>query len=156
MARKLREPIPLGPFSKFLEDLVQAGSVQRACEVLGWVGGHPDAGARRLYRYRYQRNETNRGGKLGKKGPLVVIPMLHVERSLVEDALHHAGVDFKVVYPPERFPALFEDIPLEPEVFCATCQDSCSPIKSVCPFCEGTFFLPLTPARYDYARRKAA
>jgi hypothetical protein len=156
MARKLREPIPLGPFQKFIEDLVQLKGVLPTCEDLGWVGGHPDAGSRRLYRYRYARNESQRGGKNGKKGPTVVLELKFVERSLVEDALHHAHVDFKDVYPPERFPALYEDIPLEPEVFCANCQDSCSPINGVCGWCEGTFFLPLTPERWDYARRKAA
>jgi hypothetical protein len=154
--RIIKEPIPLGPFQKFLEDMIQGSNVKAVCEQLGWTRGHEDSAQRRLYRYRYARSETNRGGKDGKRGPLVVLPMQVVERAVVEDALHHAGVEFEDLYPRERFPALYEDIPLEPEVFCVNCQDSCSPINGVCGWCEGTFFLPLTPERWADARRKAA
>jgi hypothetical protein len=61
---------------------------------------------------------------------------------VVEDALHHAGVLFEDVYPPEMYPALYEDIPLEAEEWCPGCQDHCTPIKAACPWCEWSFVVP--------------
>jgi hypothetical protein len=137
----IQDPIPSGPFQRWLNDRAAESSAPRVVALIGWDDTTEDAGLRRLYRYRHARSETNRGGRAGKKGKACVLPATHFERSVVEDALDHAGVELSDIYPPERYPALYEDIPLEPEAFCANCQDTCTPIYGECPWCEGTLLV---------------
>lgn len=143
MTYRIKEPIPSGPFMRWLNDRIAESDVNTVCDRLGWQTLSRDAGARRMYRYRYGRSETRRGrlSSEGRKGRAVVLPATHFERSIVEDALHHAGVRLEDVYSRELYPALFEDIPLEAEMFCANCQDTCTPIRSTCPWCEGTILI---------------
>lgn len=136
---RIKEPIPAGPFMRWINDRVNATSIETVCEQIGWDTQSRDAGPRRLYRYRYGRSETNRGGSKGKRGLAVVVPATHYERSVVEDALHHAGVWLEDVYPRDLYPALYEDIPLEPEAWCPGCQAHCTPIYSECPWCNWSF-----------------
>lgn len=133
----LSDPIPSGPFQRWLNDLIAESTAQAVVERIGWTTLSDDAGLRRLYRYRYGRCETHRGGKNKRKGNAVVVPATHFSRAAVEDALHFAGALLEDVYPPEMYPALYEDIPLEPEMFCANCQDTCTPIRGICPWCDG-------------------
>lgn len=127
MARNGVETVPIGPFMVWLNNEVARTSLARVCKRVGWMG---DSGQRRMYRYRRGMMESRRNGRR------VVAQTAGFERAVVEDALHRAGVLFEEVYPPERFPALFDDIPLEPEAFCANCQDTCTPIRGECPFCD--------------------
>jgi hypothetical protein len=147
--------IPSGPFAAWLNTLVdvrlrgkpfpemkssQDSALKELCDLLVWVNWEAkdpyDAGLRRLYRYRRQLTETNTGTKNYVKGPRVVKHCDAYDRRVVEDGLHHAGVGLEELYPPERFPALYEDIPLEAEAWCPNCQDSCSPIRGFCPWCD--------------------
>lgn len=136
MAATIRDPIPSNPFMRWLNDRIAESSMPIVAELIGWDGQSPESGCRRLYRYRYGRSETNRGGKDGRKGKACVVPQTHFERAVVENALHHAGWELTDVYPAEMYPALYEDIPLEPETWCPGCQDSCSPIYGECPWCS--------------------
>jgi hypothetical protein len=134
---KIKDPIPSGPFMRWLNDRIAETSMPQVVELIGWNQADTyDAGLRRLYRYRHGRSETNRGGRAGKKGKSCVVPATHFDRPVVEDALNHAGVDLSDIYAPERYPALYEDIPLEPEAWCPSCRESCTPIYGVCPWCE--------------------
>jgi hypothetical protein len=135
----IKDPIPSGPFQRWLNDRAAESSAPQVVALVGWDDPSEDAGLRRLYRYRHARSETNRGGSNGRKGKRCVVHSPHFERAVVEDALDHAGVDLADVYPREMYPALFEDIPLEEEQWCPSCQDSCTPIYGVCPFCEWSF-----------------
>jgi hypothetical protein len=147
--------VPSGPFAAWLNTLVddrtrgqlfpmmkssQDSVLKEVVDLLGWVNWDAkdpyDAGLRRMYRYRRQLTESNTGTKNGVKGPRIVKHNDSYERKVVEDAVHHAGANLEDLYPPERFPALYEDIPLEPEAWCPNCQDSCSPIHGFCPWCD--------------------
>lgn len=147
MGRKMVEPIPPRPFQQLIEDLVAKGYTTEELVIkFGWDDGmKPESGLRKLYRYRYGRTESARGRKqhLGINGEYKVLRMVAYERGVVEEALFNADIQFEDVYKPELYPALYEDIPLEDEMFCAGCQDHCTPIRGVCPWCDGTILIPV-------------
>jgi hypothetical protein len=175
MARNTAEDkiVPSGPFAAWLNTYVadrlrgqlfpdmkstQDSILKGLCELLGWVNWDAkdpfDAGLRRVYRYRRQISESNTGTLKYVRGPRIVKHVEFYDRHVVEDALHHAGVPFEDLYPRGLYPALYVDIPLEPEMFCAGCQDHCTPIHGVCPWCEGTILIPNVP-RVDEMKKAA-
>lgn len=54
-------------------------------------------------------------------------------RCSVEDMLHRAGEDFDTVYPEYQYE---RDVALEPEVWCARCQEITTPLEGRCLWCE--------------------
>lgn len=61
------------------------------------------------------------------------IPTDTINRTSVEDMLHHAGISFYDVYP--AF-AHEQDIELEDDAWCRGCAEWTTPICSVCPWCD--------------------
>lgn len=132
MARKKRvfqskhEWIDPRPFADWLNDRVAKyeaddkytsaspalGPLRRLCRELGW--GDSDNACRKLYRYRRQLTDTKAGGLRVTK------PAKGVSRTVVEDALHHAGVEFYDVYP--EFARERSGAP-DPEAWCPSCQE---------------------------------
>ena len=147
MRKRHEEVVPSLPFAEWLNRRVseheadaargygpdEYGPIIRMCIELGW--SPTDAAARRLYRMRYMISETSRGRKSrrGEKGVRVLGVADWYTRSVVEEALFHAGVPFGELYP-EIVAA--EDLVLEPEAWCPGCRESRSPINGQCPFCE--------------------
>lgn len=125
--KPVHERVPAGPFAEWLNErfarfLVEAGGslsdvppgrgpAQRLCEEIGW--GYAEVAARRLYRYRRCLTDTKANGRR------IVKEAETVRRSLVEDALHAAGVDFYDVYPDYAHERCGDP---EPEAWCPSCQ----------------------------------
>jgi hypothetical protein len=132
---KNTEYVRAQPFSAWLSDRYEfhlqgrpswAGdAMTRLLAEIGWPTN--EAGARRLYRYRYGLMS---GSRNGVKGPRKTD---WFERDVVEDALHMAGVSIYALYPElghER------DVELEPDTWCPGCQDHVTPIRGECPWCS--------------------
>jgi hypothetical protein len=164
MPRKVKEPVPAGPFQRHIENRVAYFAsigeepTMSVCREFGWsTTEHPESGLRRLYRFRYGKSDSRRGRKNGSPGVPVKMEWSVYERAVVEDALHCSGFGLEDLYPRELYPALYvdDDIPLEDEMFCAGCQDHCTPIRGECPWCDGTILIPNVP-RVDVEQKKAA
>lgn len=88
------------------------GPAGRICDDFGW--GYTENSQRRLYRYRYQITDTK------VNGLRVVKKAQGISRTVVEDALHAAGIDFYDLYPEY---AHERSGPLAPEAWCPSCQE---------------------------------
>lgn len=138
-AKRLREPIDFRPFLVWcvLRERAITREIDRSTlqirgdkgnnshsaarpdspsgRLLDEIGWDRESGARRLFRW---CNEPSTSGQ--------------VERAVIEDALHHAGVDFYDVYPD-----------LEPDVtslrdgYCLACRDDVTTADGRCPWCDG-------------------
>lgn len=89
--------------------------------LLDEIGWDREAGERRLFRW---CNEPTVSGV--------------VERAVIEDALHHARVDFYDVYPD-----LEPDVGVLRDGYCLACARETTTTDGNCPWCEG----PLEPGR---------
>lgn len=124
--------IPAAPFVEFLNarfaDLERSengSSAEALAEQLGW--GASEAGVRRLNRH---RNGLRAGSDDGAKGdfPTDTYPL-----AIVQDALEQIGQPIAELYPQL---AAAEEVSLEAEVHCATCDEQTTPIEGICPWCE--------------------
>jgi len=133
---RLREPIPIEPFLTWLalrereigreidRSNLQisaskrtgsntAARPQRATDQLLYeIGWEPAMGERKLFRWINDEHRT------------------HIERAVVEDALHHAGVELYDIYPDLEPPGQGRD------AYCPTCRADVYATDSGCPWCE--------------------
>jgi hypothetical protein len=97
-----KDPIPAWPFAEWLTSRVafwlprvggsgQDAALRHVAGECGWTG---DSGLRMLYRFRYQQRSTST--PLGARGRFKKTDVYTTTfpRETVEEALHHAGVDF--------------------------------------------------------------
>jgi hypothetical protein len=97
-----KDPIPAWPFAEWLTSRVafwlprvggsgQDAALRHVAGECGWMG---DSGLRMLYRFRYQQRSTST--PLGARGRFKKTDVYTTTfpRETVEEALHHAGVDF--------------------------------------------------------------
>jgi hypothetical protein len=99
------EPVPAWPFAEWLQARVQCwtergesekGCLRRVCMECGWDG---ESGLRKLYRYRHmQRGTSIKDQRRRFKHRKVDINTTTFPRGVVEEALHHADVDFMDLY----------------------------------------------------------
>jgi hypothetical protein len=139
------EMIPAKPFADLLNARVEfwerrlsadglpsdRGATVRVAHEFGWTDG--ESGIRRLYRLRFRTLESTTGRSKHSKGVRKISIAETFRRDLVEDALHHAGIQFADLYPDI---AAAEDLELEPSKWCCGCREERTPINGVCPFCE--------------------
>lgn len=104
--------------------VVPLSPTQQLALDLGW--GHSESAERKLYRCRNMLYTGSRGSVKGE------YPTDNFLRTIVEDALDHAGVPLEDVYPD-----LAVDVDVEPEAYCATCHLDVTPVNGACPWCEG-------------------
>lgn len=117
-----------GLWTKFSEDpagMYGLGPGQRICEVFGWED--TDGNRKRVYKFKNQLTDTS------IKGKRVVIKATRINRVTVEDACHHAGIDFY-----ELYPELGHERSGEPgaEGWCPACQEHVLVLDGVCAWCD--------------------
>lgn len=132
--------VPAGPFIAVIEQRIafhksralfpatNDDCLRRVAEEFGWEG---ENGIRRLYRFRHGLKATKQPP--GRRGKSVELRTDSFAREAVEDALHHAGIDFYSVYTEFAFE---RDIELEPAAWCPACQSHETPIDGCCPWCD--------------------
>jgi hypothetical protein len=136
-----REWVPAEPFARWLNERVtyweqssKDAALRKVLEEIGWTDYSVEAGLRRLFRMRYMRLESAHGRKKGvSRGVPFVGRVDQFRRSIVEDALHNAGVLFADLYPEI---AAAEDVLLEPEAWCPGCRAEVTPVNGQCTFCD--------------------
>lgn len=157
-AKRLREPLDVAPFlvwctlrEREIRREIDRSTIQirgdrnrhstparpdRASNrLLDEIGWERESGERRMYRW---ANEIDTG---------------RVERAVIEDALHHAGIAFYDIYPD-----------LEPagevrDAYCPTCRDEVTVVDEDCPWCHGTVIDQrpnLSQARFGQNRKMTA
>jgi len=131
-ATRLKEPIDVAPFLAWcanretrirrelgsehgIADGKQTNHRERLVTELGWT---IEAGTRRLHRWTHPDQGDGFSGL--------------VERAVIEDALHHAGVQFADVYPDLDD----DDQGEQTEAYCNRCHDTVTAIDGICPWCE--------------------
>lgn len=132
-----RERVPARPFAEWLRARVEfyerqqravkswdRNALAQVAAECGWPG---ESGQRKLYRYLRELKSTKRG----RRAKSMEVPAETYPRPVVEDALHHAGVDFYSIYPELAYE---RDIELEPAAWCPACQEHVTPIGGECPW----------------------
>jgi hypothetical protein len=120
-----------GPFQDWLNERVKEMKTAELADLIGFGGNA--TGEKRLYRYRFGRLDTRRGGPNGRR---IVVQTDRYPRAVVEDALHRVRPGlFYDLYPEYRHELDLDALTLEPDAWCPFCEQMVTPIDGLCPFC---------------------